>query len=167
MWQLDYKESWVQKNWFFQTAVLEKTLESSLDCKEIKPVHPKRNQSWIFTGRTDADAEALIFWPTDEKSWLIRKDPDAEKDWRLKEKGTTAESQCEELRPWQRSWVRRLGICKGMIKPQETPCSRASTPQTRVYLLYCFMVLPTPLTLWGAVPHRFFQRRSKLAAPNQ
>ena len=81
------KESWVPKNWCFWTVVLEKTLESPLDCKEIQPVNPKGNQSWIFIGRTDA--EALILWPPDVKSWLIRKDPDAGKDWRQEEKGTT------------------------------------------------------------------------------
>ena len=88
MWELDYKESWALKNWCFWTVVLEKTLESPLDWKEIKPVHPKGNQSWIFIGRTDAEAEALILWPPDAKSRLIGKDPDAGKDWR-QEKGTT------------------------------------------------------------------------------
>ena len=89
MWELDYKESWVLKNWCFWAVVLEKTLESPLDCKEIQPVHPKGNQSWIFTGRTDAEAETLILSPPDEKNWLIWKDPDAGKDWRWEEKGTT------------------------------------------------------------------------------
>ena len=87
MWQLDYKESWALKNWCFWTVVLE-TLENPLDCKEIKPVHPKRNQSWIFTGRTDAEAETPILWSPDAKNQLIWKDPDAGKDWR-REKGTT------------------------------------------------------------------------------
>ena len=86
MWELDWKESWALKNWCFWTVVLEKTLESPLDCKEIQPVHPKGNQSWKFTGRTDA--ETLVLWPPDAKSWLIGKDPDAGKDWRP-EKGTT------------------------------------------------------------------------------
>ena len=89
MWELDYKESWVQKNWCFWTVVLEKTLESPLDYKEIKPVCPKGNQSWIVIGKTDADAETSILWPQDAKSWLIWKDPDAGKDWRQKEKGMT------------------------------------------------------------------------------
>ena len=75
MWELDYKESRMWKNWCFWTVVLEKTLESLLDCKEIQPVHPKGNQSWIFIGRTDAEAEALILWPPNAKNWLIRKDP--------------------------------------------------------------------------------------------
>ena len=89
MWELDYKESWVLKNWCFWTVVLEKILESPLDSKEIQPVHPKRNQSWIFFERTDAVAETPILWPPDAKSWLIWKDPDAGKDWRWKEKGMT------------------------------------------------------------------------------
>ena len=89
MWELDYKESWVPKNWCFCTVVLEKTLESPLDCKEIQPVHPKGNKSWVFIGRTDAEAETLILWPPDAKSWLIGKDPDAGKDWGQEEKGTT------------------------------------------------------------------------------
>ena len=73
MWELDYKESWVPKNWCFWTALLEKTLASPLDCKEIKPINPKRNQSWIFVGRTDAEAETPILWPPDTKNWLIEK----------------------------------------------------------------------------------------------
>ena len=89
MWELDYKESWASKNWCFWTVVLEKILESPLDCKEIKPVNPKGNQSWMFIGRTDAKAETLILWPPDVKNWLIWKDPDAGKDWRWEEKGTT------------------------------------------------------------------------------
>ena len=81
MWELDHKEGWEPKNWCFWTVVLKKTLESPLDCKEIQPGHPKRNQSWIFTGKTDAEAETPILWPPDAKSWLIREDPDAGKDW--------------------------------------------------------------------------------------
>ena len=86
MWELEHKDGWSLKNWLFQTLVLEKTLESPLDCREIKPVNPKGNQSWIFTGRTDAEAEAPIFWPPNEKSWLNGNDLDAGKDWRLKKK---------------------------------------------------------------------------------
>ena len=82
-------ESWAQKNWCFWTVVLEKTLKSPLDCKEIQPVNPKGNQSWIFIGRTDAEAETPILWPPDAKNWLTGKDPDAGKDWRQEEKGTT------------------------------------------------------------------------------
>ena len=89
MWEVDHKESWVPKNWCFWTVMLEKTLESPLDCKEIEPIHPKGNQSWIFIGRTDVEAEAPILWPPDEKNWLIWTDPDAGKDWRQEEKGMT------------------------------------------------------------------------------
>ena len=87
MRELDYKEDWVPKNWCFQTVVLQKILESPLDCKEIKLVNPKGNQPWIFIGRTDAEAEAPILWPHDAKSPLTGKDPDAEKDWGQGEKG--------------------------------------------------------------------------------
>jgi len=86
MWELDHKESWAPKNWCFWTVVLEKTFESPLDCQEIKPVSPKGNQSWIFIGSTDAEAEAPIIWPPDAKNGLIRKDPDAGKEWRQEEK---------------------------------------------------------------------------------
>ena len=89
MWELDHKESWEPKNWCLWTVVLEKTLESPLDCKEIKPVNPKGNQYWIFIGRTYSEAEAPILWPPDVKNWLIGKDPDAEKDWRQEKKATT------------------------------------------------------------------------------
>ena len=89
MWKLDYKEGWVQKNWCFWTVVLEKTLESPLDCKEIQPVHPKGNRSWVFIVRTDVKTETPVFWPPDVKSWLIGKDPDVRKDWRQEDKGMT------------------------------------------------------------------------------
>ena len=89
VWELDCKESWVPKNWCFWTVVLEKALEGPLNCKEIKPGNPKGNQSWIFIGRTDDEAEVPILWPPDEKNWLLRKDPDAGKDWRQEEKGKT------------------------------------------------------------------------------
>ena len=89
MWELDHKEGWAPKNWFFWTMVLEKTLESPLDCKEIKPVHPKENQPWIFIGRTDAEAETPTLWLPDVKNWLIGKDPDAGEDLRQEEKEAT------------------------------------------------------------------------------
>ena len=89
MWELDHKESWVLKNWCSWPAMLENTLESPLDCKKIQPVHPKGNQSWIFIGRTDAEAETPLLWPPDAKNWLTGKDPDAGKDWRREEKQTT------------------------------------------------------------------------------
>ena len=97
MWELDYKESWAPKNWCFWTVVLEKTLESPLDCKEIQPVHPEGDQSWVFIGRTDAEAETPILWPPHAKSWLIGKDPDARRDWGQDEKGTTE----DEMAGWR------------------------------------------------------------------
>ena len=97
MWELDYKESWTLKNWCFWTVVLEKTLESPLDSKLIQPVHPKGNQSWIFIGKTDAEAETPILWPPDVKSWLIWKDPDAGKDWRRNEKGMTEDEMVDGI----------------------------------------------------------------------
>ena len=93
MWELDYEESWMLKNWCFWTVVLEK---SPLDCKEIQPVHPKGDQSWVFIGRTDAEAETPILWPLHAKSWLIGKDPDAGRDWGQEEKGTTE----DEMAGW-------------------------------------------------------------------
>ena len=92
MWELDYKESWALKNWCFWTVVLEKTLESPLNCKEIQPVHPKGDQSWIFIGRTDVEAETPVLWPSDAKSWLIGKDLDAGKDWRWAKGATEDET---------------------------------------------------------------------------
>ena len=125
MWELDYKESWVPKNWCFWTVVLEKTLESPLDCKEIQPVHPKGNQSRIFIWRTDAEAETPRLWPPDVKNWLIGIDPDAGKDWRWEEKGTTE----DEMVGWYASltwwtwvwlssrswwWKSKLGVLQSM-----------------------------------------------------
>ena len=96
MWEFDYKESWVLMYWCFWTVVLEKTLESPLDCKEIQPVHPKGDQSWVRIGRTDVEAETPILWPPDVKRWLIWKDSDAGKDWGQEEKGTTE----DEMAGW-------------------------------------------------------------------
>ena len=89
MWEVDYKESWALKNWCFWTVVLEKTLESPLDCNEIQPIHSKGHQSWVFFGRTDAKAETPVLWPPPMKSWLIGKDCDAGRDWGQEEKETT------------------------------------------------------------------------------
>ena len=96
MWELDCEESWVPKNWCFWTVVLEKTLESPLDCKDIQPVHPKGDHPWVFFGRTDAEAETPILWPCHAKSWLIGKDPDVGRDWGQEEKGTTQ----DEMAGW-------------------------------------------------------------------
>ena len=107
MWELDYKESWVQNTWCFWTVVLEKTLESPLDCKDFQPVHLKGDQSWVFIGRTDVEAETPILWPPDEKSCLIGKDPDAGKDWRWEEKGTTEDEMVE----WHH-WLNGVSLSK-------------------------------------------------------
>ena len=117
MWELDNKESWAPKNWCFWTVVLEKTLESPLDCKEIKPVHPKGNQSRIFIGRADAEGETPILRPPDAKNWLIGKDPDAGKDWRQEEKGTTE----DEMVGWHH-WL------NGHEFEQTQICSRTGKP---------------------------------------
>ena len=105
IWELDHKESWVPKNWCFWAVVLEKTLESPLDIKEIKPVHPKGNQPWIFIGRTDVEAEVPMLWPPDAKSWLIRKIPDGGKDWRQEETGMTEDKDGWMVSLSQRTWV--------------------------------------------------------------
>ena len=101
MWELDYKESWAPKNWCFWTVVLEKTLESPLDCKEIQLVNPKGNQPWIFIGRIDAEAQTPLLWPPDAKNWLLGKDPDSGKDWG-QEKGTTE----DEMDGWHQRLIR-------------------------------------------------------------
>ena len=105
IWELDYKESWVQKNWCFWTVVLEKALESPLDGKEIQPIHPKGDQSCVFIGRNDVEAETPILWPPDAKSWLIWKDPDTGKDWGQEEKGMTE----DEMAGWHH-WVNGPGF---------------------------------------------------------
>ena len=97
MWKLDHKEIWALKNWCFWTVVLEETLESPLDCKEIQAVSPQGNQSWIFIGRTDAEAKTPILWPPDAKNWLIGKDPDPGKVWRQEEKGTTEDEMVDGI----------------------------------------------------------------------
>ena len=116
MWELDHKESWVLKNWCFWTVVLEKTLESPLDCKEIQPVYPKGDQSWVFIGRSDVEAETSILWPPDAKSWLIWNDPHAGKDWGQEEKGLTE----DEMAGWHHwlnghefGWALGVGVGQG------------------------------------------------------
>ena len=119
MWELNYKESWAPKNWCFRTVVLEKTLESPLNCKETQPVHPKGDQSWVFIGRTDAEAKTPILWPPHAKSWLIWKDPEAGKDWGQEEKGMRGWDGWMASPTWwawvwvdSRSWwcIRRPGL---------------------------------------------------------
>ena len=116
MWQLDYKESWVLKNWCFWTVVLEKTVESPLDCKEIQSVHPKGNQSWVFIGRTEVEAATPILWPPEAKSWLIWKDPDAGKDWGQEERGMTEDEMVgwyHQLNGHEFGWTLGVGDGQG------------------------------------------------------
>ena len=116
MWELDYEEGWALKNCCFWTVMLEKTLASLLDCKEIQPVHPKGDQSWVFIGRTDAEAETQILWTPHAKSWLIGKDPDAGKDWGQKEKGTTKDEMAgwhHRLNAHEFGWTPRAGDGQG------------------------------------------------------
>ena len=124
MWELDCEESWASKNWCFWTVVLEKTLESDLYCKEIQSVHPKGDQSWVFIGRTDAEAETLILWPPDVKNWLTGKDPDAGKEWRWEEKGMTEDEMVgwhHRLNGWvwvnsgSWWWTGRPGVLQSMV----------------------------------------------------
>ena len=119
MWELDHKEDWESKNWCFWMVVLEKTLESPLDCKEIKSVNPKGNQPWIFFGKIDAEAEALILWPPDMKSRLIRNDPNTGKDWRKEEKG-----QQDKMVGWHH-WLNghKFEQAPEMVKDREAWCA--------------------------------------------
>ena len=114
MWDLDYKDSWVSKNWCFLPVVLKKTLESPFNCKEIQPVHPQGDQSWVFIERTDVEAETTILWPPDAKSWLIWKDPDVGKDWRQEEKVMTEDEMVgwhHQLSEHESGWT--LGVGDG------------------------------------------------------
>ena len=145
-YQLDYKESWALKNWCFWTVVLEKTLEICLDHKEIQPIHPKGDQSWVFIGRTDVEAETPILWPPDTKSWLIWKDPDAGKDWGQEEKGMTE----DEMVGWHH-WLDghgfglTLGVGDGQVglaccvscghKEWETTEQQLNWTESSIYLI--------------------------------
>ena len=116
MWELDYKESWAPKNWCFWTVVLEKTLESPLDCKEIQPVHSERDQPWVFFGRNDAKAVTPVLWPPHAKSWLIGKDSDARRDWGQEEKGTTEDEMAgwhHRLNGRESEWTPGVGDGQG------------------------------------------------------
>ena len=119
MWELDYKESWAPKNWCFWTVVLEKTFESPFDCKEIQPVHSEQDQSWVFIGRTDVEAETPILWPSDMKSWLIWKDPNARKDWGQEEKGVRGDEMVgwhQQLNGHEFGWTLGVGDGQGGLR---------------------------------------------------
>ena len=154
MWELDYKESWVPKNsaLYFWTVVLEKTLESPLDCKEIQQVYPRGNQSWIFIGRTDTEAETSILWPPDVKKWLIWKDPDAGKDWRrLGEKGTTG----DEMAGWHHrldgrefEWTPGVGDGQGgLVCRSPWSFKELDTPE---WLNWVMETTQMPINVWLA-----------------
>ena len=170
LWELDCEESWVPKNWYFWTVVLEKTLESPLDCKEIQPVHPKGDQSWVFIGRTDVEAETPILWPPNAKSWLIGKEPDAGRDWGQEEKGMTEDEMTEwhhQLDGHGSGWTPAVGdgqgglACCGSWGRKEsdmterlnwTKASNPGLPRCR-QILYCLSHQGSPRILeWVANP---------------
>ena len=146
MWELDHEEGWALKYWCFWIVVLEKTLESPLDCTEIKPVSPKGNQPWISIQRTDAEAQVLQLWPPDAKSWLIRKDPDAGKDWRQKEKGMIWRWDCwlASLTPWTWVWASSVRWWRtgrpGMLQSKEVGHDWATEQQQQDYLVVLFLI---------------------------
>ena len=134
MWELDYKDSWVLKNWCFWTVVLEKTLESPLDYKEIQPVNPKGNQFWIFIGWTDAEAETPVLWPPDVKNWLFREDHDAGKDWKQEEKGMTEDEMVgwhHQLDGHEFEQASGIGDGQGSLVCC-TPCGRTELDSTEL-----------------------------------
>ena len=165
MWELEYKDSWVLKSWCFLTVMLEKTLESPMDYKGIQPVNPKGNQSWIFTGRTDAEAETPILWLPDAKSWLIGKDPDAEKDWGQEEKGTT-EGEMAGWHHWldghEFGWALGVGDEQGgLVCCSSWGCNEPDTTEqlnwTEMFFWnsLAFSVIQRMLAIWSLVPLPF------------
>ena len=129
MWELDCEESWVLKNWCFWSVVLEKTLESPLDCKEIQPVHSKWDQSWVFFGRIDVEAETPILWPPHAKSWLIGKDSDAGRDWGQEEKGMTEDEMAgwhHRLNGCEFEWTLGVGVGQGGLACCDSWCREES-----------------------------------------
>ena len=169
IWELDYKESWALKNWCFWTVVLEKTLESPLDCKEVQQVHPKGDQSWVFIGKTDIEAETPIFWPPDVKSWLIWKDPDARKDWGQEEKGMTEDEmigwhhQLNGHEFWVNSgswwWTGRPGVLPSMGS-QRVGHDWATEPNP---LQYSCLGNPMDRGAWQATVHGVTKSQTRLS----
>ena len=164
MWELDYKRSWALKNQCFWTVVLEKTLESPLDCKEIQPVHPKGNQSWIFIGRTDAEAETPILWPPDAKTWLIWKDPDAQKDWGQGKKGKIE----DEMIGWyhwldghESEWTLGVGDGQGGLACCDSGVPKSWTwlsdwTELNWYLIYIFQLISNGFYIYLQLTIFFF-----------
>ena len=164
MWELDYKESWALKNWCFWTVVLEKTLESPLDCEEIQPVHSKGDQSWIFIGRSNAETETPILWPPDVKTWFIWKDPDAGKDWGREEKGTTEDEMVGWhhqldghvwVDSWSWWWTGRPGVLRFMGSPRVGHDWATELNWTLTYgwifFYMCFVILNCKLIFKGTL----------------
>ena len=145
MWELDCEEGWAPKNWCFWTVVLEKTLESPLDCKEIQPVHPKGDQSWVFIGRTYVEAETPILWPPDLKSWLIWKDPDAGRDWGQEKKGMTEDEMAgwhHRLNGHRFGYVLEVGDGQGGLACCDSwGCKESDTTERLNWTENCLVIL--------------------------
>ena len=167
MWLLDCEEGWVPKNWCFWSVVLEKTLESPLDCKEIQPVHPKGDQSWVFTGRSDAKAETPILWPPHAKSWLIGKDLDAGRDWGQEKKGTTEDEMAGRhhwLNGHEFEWTPSVGDGQGGLVCCDSQGCKESDMTER--LNYRATTSNSNLKFQNAIQidHRQWQHKSQVTA---
>ena len=171
MWELDCEESWLSKNWCFWTVVLEKTLESPLDCKEIQPVHSKGNQPWVFFGRNDAKAETPILWPPHTESWLIGKDFDARRDWR-QEKGTTE----DEMAGWhhwldgrESEWTPGDDDGQGGLACCDSWGCKESDMTERLNwtgLMLSNILIQFSVDNWGLVPFLFFDLKPNYSGGN-
>ena len=176
MWELDHKESWAPKNWCFWTMALGKTLESPLDSKEIQPVHPKGDQSWVFIGRTDVKAEIPILWPPDAKSWLIWKDPDAGKEWGQEKKGMTENDMVgwhHQLNGHGFGWTLGVNDGQGGLVCCGSWCRKESNTTERLNwaeLIGCLLFpLTSLLSYWcllGSTPNKL-PRLHLLTLPNR